>query len=122
MKRWAVAMAFALLLMPSLAHAQTDQFGLNALKEKTTGLLQDPANVFPATYTNIINFMVAIVAVIAVVLVLNAGTQIMTAFGNEEKIAGAKKTLMYVAIGVAVVIFAFVIIELVTTFIRTKKL
>jgi len=98
------------------------QFGLDQFVETSKNLVKNPDKIFPTGYANIINFLVIAAAIVAVVLVLNAGTEIMTSFGNEEKVARAKQTLAYTAIGLAVVVFAILLISLVATLVRTGRL
>lgn len=99
-----------------------DQFGLGALIDSSEKLLYYPNTVFPQTSANIINLLVVVAGVIAVIFALKAGSDIVGAFGNEEKVASAKKTLMYVAIGLAVVIFSVVILTLAATLVKTGRL
>lgn len=97
-------------------------FGLNKFINETKDLVSDPANAFSGTYANVINLLVVFAGVLAVIFALNAGSDILTAFGGEEKVAGAKKTLIYVAIGLAVVILAIPVLLLLQKLITTGTL
>lgn len=67
----------------------------------------------------IINFMLALVGAIAVIMGMVAGFMYMTAYGNEERAAAAKRTIFYAAIGLAMVFSVWTILQLVTTFLGT---
>ena len=60
----------------------------------------DPVTVL----TGIINIFLSVLALIAVILIIVGGFQWMTARGNEEKVASAKKTLMAAVIGLVIII------------------
>lgn len=64
----------------------------------------------------IINFMLALVGAIAVVMGMVAGFMYLTAYGNEDRAAAAKRTIFYAAIGLAMVFSVWTILQLVTTF------
>lgn len=55
----------------------------------------------------LINWVLGILALIAVVLVLTGGFKWMTAAGNEEKIEGAKKLIIAAIIGMVIVLAAW---------------
>lgn len=63
-----------------------------------------------ATFQTVLNnvnvFLLAIAAPICGIMVVWGGFQMITAAGNPEKFSSGKKTLLYAAIGFAVVIFA----------------
>lgn len=56
---------------------------------------------------NLINWVLGILALIAVILVLIGGFRWMTAAGNEEKVDGAKKLLVAAVIGLVIVMAAW---------------
>jgi len=65
------------------------------------------------TITNIIQIILGFLGVIAIIIVLVAGFQWMTAAGNEEKVSQAKKMLGAGVIGLIIILAAYAI----TTFI-----
>lgn len=93
--------------------AQTDVTGLEPLT--ATGLVTTDIRVVIA---NIIRVFLGLLGVIALILVLYGGFVWMTAAGNEEKIATAKKLLMNAAIGLAIILSAYSI----TVFIMSRFL
>ncbi len=56
---------------------------------------------------NLINWVLGILALIAVILVLIGGFRWMTAAGNEEKVDGAKKLLIAAVIGLVIIMAAW---------------
>ncbi len=61
---------------------------------------------FQTVLDNVNVFLLAIAAPICGIMVVWGGFQMITAAGNPEKFSSGKKTLLYAAIGFAVVIFA----------------
>lgn len=59
-------------------------------------------------------FLLTIAPAIATIMILVGAFQMITAGGNPEKFSSGKKTLLYAAIGLAVVLLADAIIALVT--------
>ena len=53
---------------------------------------------------NVINWVLGILALIAVILILVGGFRWMTAGGNEEKVESAKKTLYAAIIGLVIIL------------------
>lgn len=58
---------------------------------------------------NIISFLVGIAGAVAVVFIIIGGFQYITSSGHPEKLEKAKKTLLYAAIGLVIVLAAYVI-------------
>ncbi|MBU0731727.1 pilin [Patescibacteria group bacterium] len=56
---------------------------------------------------NIINWILGILALIAVIMILVGGFKWMTAGGNEEKVEGAKKLLIAAVIGLVIILAAW---------------
>lgn len=61
----------------------------------------------------ITSLLVIIAISLGVIMIIWAGIQYMTAGGSEEKIAKAKKTILYTIIGVAIVLAADFIIDII---------
>ncbi len=98
------------LLIPVFAlpaAAQTDRFGLDPVQ---TGLDNTLANGDPREMVGrIINVALGFLGVIAVVIILMGGFKWMTAGGNEDKVAEAKKLLGAGIIGLAIVLAAWAV-------------
>src|SRR5688572_17427193 len=95
-----------------VAHAQTDDFGVLEVGET----LNVPASAdadLRVLIVRILNFALGFLGIIALCVILYAGYLWMTSRGNEETVASAKKMLVNGAIGLTIIMSAFVI----TTFI-----
>ncbi len=69
---------------------------------------------------NIINFLLTLAAPIAVIMMIYAGYLFITASDNEEKVKTARKTMLYVVIGVAILILSKGVVTLVSSFLPLK--
>jgi hypothetical protein len=56
---------------------------------------------------SVINWILGILALIAVIMILIGGFKWMTAGGNEEKVEGAKKLLIAAIIGLVIILAAW---------------
>lgn len=63
--------------------------------------------------TRILNWILTITGIIAAIFFVIGGIQYITAGGDPNKVAAAKTTLTNAVIGVAVIILAYVIINLI---------
>lgn len=59
---------------------------------------------------NILAWLLGIAALAAVVMIILGGLQWLTSAGNEEKVAGAKKTISSAVIGLILIILAWAIV------------
>jgi len=117
------AFAIAALVGPSAALADpaddpvndvdsNDTFGLNDLN---TGLSDDAGNNalgnkdLRETIGDLIRVALSLLGVVAVVIILIGGFKWMTAGGNEEKVAEARKLIFSGIIGLAIILSAWAI-------------
>ncbi|MCD4762304.1 pilin, partial [bacterium] len=70
---------------------------------------EDPRDVA----VNIVRYLMTFLGIIAVVIILWGGFKWMTAAGNEDKVASAKKIIAAGAIGLVVILAAFAIVTFV---------
>lgn len=97
---------FALTVNVTTASAAAD-FGFNYANNfdlSTTN--EDPRDVA----VNIVKYLMTFLGIIAVVVILYGGFIWMTAAGNEDKVAQAKKLIIAGVIGLIIIISAFVIV------------
>ncbi len=110
-----IIFALALVIFPALvvaAHAQTADFGLNAANNiGLPNTAQDPKE----AAVTIVRYLMTFLGIIAVIIILWGGFQWLTAGGNEDKVAGAKKTLIAGIIGLIIIIAAFAIVQLIVS-------
>ncbi|MFH1866946.1 MAG: hypothetical protein ABIJ81_02595 [Patescibacteria group bacterium] len=106
MKKFLTSISAAVLsAAPLTALAQTngglDEFKVNTNLGTDVDLIESVAR--------IINILLGFLGVIAIIIIIVAGFQWMTAGGNEEKIAGAKKMLGAGVIGLVIILAAYAI-------------
>lgn len=109
------------LAVPQMAHAQqgtstttgTGVLGANDFLPsdfvENTGLGGSDENSLENTIGNLIRTVIQFLGIVAVVIVLYGGFRWMTASGNDEKVAQAKKILIAGLIGLAIVLMSLAI-------------
>lgn len=90
-------------LIGGLGNAQTEIQG-TGIREETDIVI---------AVGKVINFALMFVAIIVVIMILIAGFILIFSFGSDTAIQRAKKILIWSIVGLAVIIFAFVIVEFV---------
>ena len=110
MKKWLIgimSLVWALGLMslsPATVNADLDVWGSSTNAYNSIGLsTSDPRDVV----AGIIKVVLGFLGTIAVVLIIVAGFQWMTAAGSEDKIAKAKKIMTAAVIGLVIVLMAY---------------
>ena len=78
-----------------------------------------PGSIFSDLTDRIITFLITISATIAVLMIVWAGIQYLTAYGNEDKTTQAKKTITWALIGLAIVALVYTILSVTASFINT---
>jgi hypothetical protein len=116
-KRTTIFIIFALTLVifPALVvavHAQPADFGLNAANNIG---LPNTANDPKDAAVMIVRYLMTFLGIIAVIVILWGGFQWLTAGGNEDKVGGAKKTLIAGIIGLIIIIAAFAIVQVIVS-------
>jgi amino acid transporter len=108
------AAAYALVYSTSIA---------SAANIATWGTTRPPANV-PTDITgaimNITNWILGFIAIIATLVIIWGGVQYLTAAGNEDQVANAKKTISYGIIGVVIAGLAYAMVIVITTVILAQ--
>jgi len=112
MKKTILALSIFLLLLPLVAFAQ--DWMNNFLINQPYLVNRDPVQLI----FDIVRYVLGFLGVIAVIVIIIGGFMWMTAAGNEEKVAKAKKVLVQGIIGLAIVMLAFVIATFVINMIR----
>ena len=72
------------------------------------------------TVIDIVNYVLALLGLVAVIMILLGGFRWMTAGGNEEKVASAKKILSAAIIGLVIIILAWAIVFFVANTIQNN--
>ena len=90
------------LFVPMLAFAQDANFGTNFL----TGVGLGTQNI-QVTIVNLIRVALGILGVVVLIIIIAGGFRWMTAGGNEENVAQAKKIISAGVIGLLIIIVAY---------------
>jgi len=67
------------------------------------------------TIINILKYVLNFMALVAVIFIVIAGIRLIVSQGEDEQKEKAKKTIIYVVVGLIVILFARVIVEFVTS-------
>lgn len=100
-------------LQAMAAPITTDDLGLK--QANYTGVAAENIDPLPVTIAKIIRVAMGLLGIVAVVIILIGGFTWMTAGGNEEKVAEAKKWIFSGIIGLAIILSAFAIASYVIT-------
>jgi len=73
-----------------------------------------------STITDVLKAVLSFLALIAVVVIVIAGIRLIISQGEDEQKDKAKKTIFYALIGLIVILFARVIVSLVTGFLADE--
>lgn len=104
-------------IIPEGTNQQTTATGtidISTLKLPGAGTDQGQAlqqNVLPA----VTNIVIGLTGGLALLFVIFSGIQILTAYGNEEKIGAAKKTLTWALLGLVLSILSYAIVQIIVS-------
>ncbi|MCU0679463.1 MAG: hypothetical protein MUC28_03415 [Planctomycetes bacterium] len=112
----AIVMAMApVMLMALPAFAQQPDLGINYVAPLNL------ANADPReAAVSLIKLLMTFLGIIAVVIILYGGFVWLTAAGNEDKVATAKKVIAAGIIGLIIILAAFLIVNFVITNVSTS--
>ena len=96
-------LTIAVLALPAVAAAQVGTGNLGPTFGLGTADLE-------STVVKIVQWVLGFLGLVAVIMILIGGFQWMTAGGNEEKVASAKKIISAAVIGLIVVLLAWAIV------------
>lgn len=65
--------------------------------------------------TNIINFFLGLLGLIAVAFLIYAGVLMVTAGGNDEQVGKAKKIITFSVIGIVIILLSYTIVTFITS-------
>lgn len=104
-----VAVLSCVLVGAGIAHAQVQSEALTAFGSAT----RLSATPLPIVIARLIRAFIGILGILSVVIILFAGFRYMTAAGDQEKVARAKRMLVQAAVGLAIILSSFVITQFV---------
>ena len=85
--------------------------GETAVSTATNGLFSNkPLSVF---ITDVVKYFLSFVSIVGIIYVLFAGFQIMTWWGDEEKVKKARQIIIYVCIGIVLMWLSYWIVMLI---------
>jgi type IV secretory pathway VirB2 component (pilin) len=96
------------LTLPALAQPN-DVYGINNVNNGLNNSLPGAGTDLRTVAARIINFVLGFLGIIAVVIILFGGFKWMTAAGNEDKVAEARKLLVAGVIGLVIILAAWAI-------------
>lgn len=115
-----LGVALALPITAGIAHAQEEELEDNSI--------DDVSDVLPSSFTDetglgdkdleeglgeLINVALGFLGIVAVIIILFGGFKWMTAGGNDEKVAEAKRLIIAGIIGLAIILSAYAITKFV---------
>lgn len=71
---------------------------------------------FGALATVVVQFLISLAGAASIIFIIIGGIKIVTASGDEKKLASAQSTIFYAIIGLAVTILALVMVNIVQKF------
>ena len=78
-------------------------------------ILRESREYFPRSNNNtlldIFNYVYAVLGIIAVIMVVYAGIQMVISQGNSEKVATARRTVIYSIVGLIIIILSGTIVN-----------
>ena len=89
----------------------------NYMATDTSGLPYNTGGVI-GVVTNVADFLLGLIGLVAVIAFVIAGFQYLTAYGDEKVVEKAKHTMTYAVMGLAVVLLAVTIIMTVDALLR----
>ncbi len=63
----------------------------------------------------VVHWILAILAIMAILMIIIGGLMYLTSAGNEDRIASAKKMIIYAIVGLVIALLAYIIVNLVNT-------
>jgi hypothetical protein len=107
---FAFALAMSIAVVPVLAQPDLGTNYVDPIGLQTTNL--EPQ----AFAAQVVTYLMTFLGIIAVIIILIGGFRWMTAAGNEDRVASAKKTIIAGAIGLVVILAAYAIVTFVIDF------
>lgn len=111
-----IALLFSAISAPIVAlnSPQVDAQAANQIRKGVNQAGGDKNKTsLPAFIENITNILLFLVGVIAVIAIVISGLRFVTANGNQDQISSARNGIIYAVIGIAVAIMAYAIVRFV---------
>ncbi len=105
-----------LTITPVLAQTNTNTDWTQPSADMVTGR-EDAGSQLLDTVKTVINWLLGMLATIALVICLRGGFQMVTAAGDENKFKNGQRVLKHAAIGLAIILLAWLIVSVVFWFV-----
>jgi len=106
-----VVMPVTIMAIPVLAQVDGPDLGVSYVDDELGLAVADPRE----AAVNLVQLLMTFLGIIAVVIILYGGFTWLTAAGNEDKVASAKKIIAAGIIGLVIILAAFLIVNFVIT-------
>jgi len=104
----------SLLSLPNAWAAQGDGFFVGTDAEATTITVAKTTSL-GANVTQLINYVLGFLGLVAVAMLIYAGVMMVTSAGNEEGVGKAKKLITYAVIGIVIILLSYSIVTFITS-------
>lgn len=94
--------------------------GIEDAINQANGIAGLPVGDVRSTIIRIVQSVLSFLALAAVIVIIIAGIMLIVSLGNEEQKDRAKRIIFYALIGLVIVLFARVIVGLVTVFLASQ--
>ena len=112
-KHLVVFAVFIFMIAPAFVFVAQAQPDIGTGYVADTGLEVSTETDPRALISNIVTYLMTFLGLIAVIVILLGGFKWMTAAGNEDKVAEAKKTIIAGCIGLVIILAAYAIVNFV---------
>lgn len=102
----------------TISQAFAQAFGGNI--PSIPGTAQGGSGATRTSITNVLNFVLTFLALVAVIFVIVGGVRILASAGNEESVTKGRKTIIFAVVGLVVIFFARVIVGFFTSELATN--
>jgi hypothetical protein len=115
-----LVMAFAPLVTPELADAQTNPLNRKFRCDTSLGLNCDTQSLNELIF-RIIRILLGVAFAIAVLFLIIGGFYYITAQGNEEAAGKGKQTVINALIGIAIIIMSYVMVNVIANLVYNQN-
>ncbi len=104
-----ILLIFSLIIVSPVSAQLVDTNGLSEISEDVRKSANLGTTTLEIVIANVIKTVLGLLSIVFLILILSAGIRWMTAEGNEEQVAKARKTLKTAIIGLIIVLAAYAI-------------
>lgn len=105
---------FFLIFLPALVSIQHAQAAILPSSDPASWSIGEIEQII----NNVMTYVAEIGGALAVLLIIYASFNYLTAYGNEEKVSAAKKMILWTIIGIVVIMLAKILIATIVGFVK----